>query len=115
MQREADASRARESDIQAAILRFLATVPGLRAWRSNSGAAMGRRGLVRFGVAGQGDISGLLESGRRLEIEVKTPKGRQSEQQRLFGAMISKFGGLYILARSVDDVRNAFVREGVAK
>jgi hypothetical protein len=62
---------------------------------------------VRFGVPGQADISGLLSSGRRVEIEVKSATGRQSPQQRAFEAMISKFGGLYILARSVEDVELA--------
>jgi hypothetical protein len=62
---------------------------------------------VRFGVPGQADISGILVGGRRLEIEVKGPTGRMSDQQRKFRAMIECFGGLYILARSVDDVTQA--------
>lgn len=62
---------------------------------------------MRFGVPGQGDISGLLANGRRVEIEVKSARGTQSQQQRAFEAMISRFGGLYILARSVADVEAA--------
>lgn len=96
-----------ESSILREILLYLGTRTDLRAWRSNSGAALGRRGLVRFGVPGQADISGILVGGRRLEIEVKGPTGRMSDQQRKFRAMIECFGGLYILARSVDDVTQA--------
>ena len=97
-----------ESQIQRDILHYLATRTDLRAWRANAGAALSKRGLVRFGVPGQADISGLFfNTGRRLEIEVKTATGRQSPQQRKFQTMIERFGGLYILARSVDDVRTA--------
>jgi hypothetical protein len=48
-------------------------------------------------------LSGILDDGRRIEIEVKTPSGRQSEQQKRFQDMIEKFNGIYILARSVED------------
>lgn len=97
-----------ESEIQAAILQYLATREDLRAWRNNVGVGVLNGGHhVRFGVPGQADISGILAGGRRLEIEVKRPDGRQSEQQRRFQAMVERFGGVYILARSVGDVRSA--------
>lgn len=95
-----------EAQIQQEILLYLGTRTDLRAWRSNAGAAIGQRGLIRFGLQGQADISGLmLPEGRRIEIEVKTDRGRQSEQQRKFQRMIEKHGGLYVVARSVEDVR----------
>ena len=90
--------------VQRDILRYLATRSDVRAWRANSGAAIGRRGLVRFGVPGQADISGIMRGGRRLEIEVKSAKGRLSPQQVRFRMMIEDFGGLFILARCVEDV-----------
>lgn len=88
------------------ILLALGTRRDLRIWRSNCGAARTRTGrVVRFGVKGQADISGILApTGKRIEIEAKSATGRQSEQQRRFQAMIEKHGGIYILARSVDDV-----------
>lgn len=81
--------------------------PHVRAWRNNAGAAKRRgRGIVRFGTPGQGDISGLIgPSGRRLEIEVKAGRDAQSKRQELFQAMCERHGGLYVLARSVEDVR----------
>jgi hypothetical protein len=95
-----------ERAIQTEILRYLATLPGLRAWRSNTGAAMSPTGhLTRFGVKGQSDISGILAGGRFLQIEVKTPTGRLSPEQERWGAMITRFGGLFIVARCVEDVR----------
>jgi hypothetical protein len=79
-----------------------------RLLRQNTGAARDRRGgFVRFGIPGQADISGILAGGRRIEIECKSPTGRQSEDQRRWQAMIEKFGGLYVLARSTEDVRAA--------
>lgn len=94
-----------ERDIQAAIMRAFAGDTRLRLWRANSGVARALDGsrFVRFGVPGQADLSGILAGGRRLEIEVKTATGRQSPQQLAFGGMIRRFGGLYILARCVED------------
>lgn len=61
--------------------------------------------IVRVGVKGAADISGLLRDrsgkGIRLEIEVKTGSGRQSPDQKNYQRMIESLGGLYFLARSV--------------
>lgn len=93
-----------EKTIQNSILRYLATVPGLRAWRQNTGVARYGDRVIKFGVPGQADITGIYH-GRRLEIECKSPTGRQTPQQAAFQKMIEKHGGIYILARSVEDVR----------
>ena len=50
------------------------------------------------------DIVGILPGGRFLGIEVKTAKGKLSDKQAYFKEMIEKNGGLYILARSIEDV-----------
>jgi len=86
----------------------------MRIWRQNTGKAPSWDGLrvITFGVKGGADISGLLRGGRRLEIEVKKPGGRQSEEQKAFQRMIEGLGGLYILAFSVDDVREALEANG---
>lgn len=94
-----------EHQIQNEILAEFGARKDMRIWRQNTGAALTKNGMVRFGVPGQADITGLLiPSGRRIEIEVKDAKGRQRESQIKFQAMIEKSGGIYILARSVDDV-----------
>ena len=86
----------------------------LRMWRSNTGAAMWRKsngssgGMVRFGMPGQADISGIMRpGGRRIEIECKTKNGRQSKEQQAWQRMIEWAGGLYVIARSIEDVRLA--------
>ena len=60
--------------------------------------------VVRFSVPGAADLTGILSDGKRLEIECKTADGKQSEAQRNFGEMITKQGGIYIVARSIDDL-----------
>jgi hypothetical protein len=98
-----------EAEVQAEILRILGARPDLRLWRANAGAAIDPRTgrLIRFGVPGQADLSGILAGGQRLEIEVKGPHGRQRPEQRNFGAMIARFGGLYVLAHSLEDALSA--------
>ena len=59
---------------------------------------------MKFGVNGQADISGIMSDGKRLEIEVKSERGRQSKAQKAFQRVIERMGGVYILARCVEDV-----------
>ena len=128
-----------ERDIQTSILRTFATRDDMRLWRASTGVAVPlaavraaatalRRGNIQaalrmldqapalhFGVNGQADLSGIIggdnpNRGRRLEIEVKKPDGRQSEEQRNYQQMIERFGGLYVLARSTDDVQRALTQ-----
>lgn len=105
----------RERDIQTAILAAIGSRPDVRLWRANTGVAIPlahacplcRGRGVRFGVVGQADLSGIVRGGRRLEVEVKSPTGRPSEQQVRFGNMIRSKGGIYVVARSVEDVERA--------
>lgn len=57
---------------------------------------------VQFGVNGQADITGIAR-GWRLEIEVKTATGRQSEPQERFEGMIKSLHGIYLLVRSEEE------------
>lgn len=101
----------RETSILKAVLDAVAFRRDVDAWRNNSGAAMlkGRGGKpqhVRFGVKGQADISGTLTVaglGIRLEVEVKRPGGKQSEDQKRFQERIEKSGGVYLLVDSATD------------
>jgi hypothetical protein len=95
-----------ESEIKRDILVRLGSRADIRIWNNPTGVARsvdGEERVMRFGVPGQADLTGVLPGGRRLELEVKTPVGRQSEQQRKFEAMVRRFGGLYLLVRSSDD------------
>lgn len=96
-----------EKALQNLILLTFATRRDMRLWRANSGVArMGDR-VVRFGVPGQADLTGILPGGIRLEIEVKSAIGRQAIDQQNYQRMIERFGGVYVLARSIDDVWEA--------
>lgn len=99
--------KARERDTQAAILLAFGALPWLRLWRVNVGTAitMDGRGVVRFGIPGMADLTGIVACGRRLEVEVKAEGGRLRREQEVWRDTILRFGGLYHLARSVDDTR----------
>lgn len=100
-----------EHAIQQAILLALGARRDLRLWRNNSGVAFGKGRAVRFGVVGQADISGILKGGRRLELEVKRPGERPTEEQARFGAMIRTFGGVWEVVHSVEEAVAVVERE----
>ena len=100
-----------ERDIQRQIIDWLGW-QGIFAFRTNTGAAMlpGRAGkpqLVRFGFKGVSDILGIVGQGQFLSIEVKRPGGKLTIDQEVFRELVVKNGGLYILAKSLDDVKRA--------
>jgi hypothetical protein len=105
-----------EHSIQNEILRVFGSRSDMRIWRSNCGVATMGFGpdarKIRFGIPGQADVSGIiLPTGQRMEIEVKKHDGRQSKDQKAFQQMIERFGGIYILARSVEDVHQALEQQ----
>ena len=116
-----------ENQIVFAVLSTWGAHPRLRIWRQNTGVGWFCDGKparqddpgaypVKFGTPGQADISGLfLPSGRRLEIELKTQTGRQSKDQISFQRMIERMGGVYLLARSLEDVDRAFAALGITR
>ena len=100
--------QASEADIQRAVLARISIIPGCVFWRSNTGAAQLGNRYVAFGLRGAADLTGCIAPfGRRVEIELKTETGRQSEDQKKFQAMIEAVGGLYILSRDVDSAVDA--------
>ena len=84
--------------------------------RAFTGRLDGGAGQYRIGEAGQGDLTGGLVVDYytrpsdpwkrievRLEVEVKTAKGRIREDQALRQAAFAERGGLYVLTRSIAD------------
>ncbi|MBM5812988.1 MAG: VRR-NUC domain-containing protein [Gammaproteobacteria bacterium] len=104
-----------EQAIQQAILARLGAVPGLLVWRNNTGATVNTRGqLVRFGVAGSADVLLVAgPSGRFCAIEVKSVFGRASARQLAWGRAVVEAGGVYIVARSVDEAVEGLRGAGV--
>jgi len=111
-----------EKQLQNEILREFGRNLRMRLWRANCGTAVvgdvgrimalcRRAGIparvVSFGVPGQADLTGIVSDGRRLEIEVKSPRGWQTRDQANYEHMIRRMGGVYVLARGVGDVREA--------
>lgn len=89
-------------------------------FRNNTGTAMlpGRGGKpmpVKFGAPGWPDLIGILPSGRFIGVECKRPLGprggsggsEQTPGQRAVQQTIEAAGGLYVLARSAQDVEDA--------
>ncbi len=101
-----------ETEITQAILLALGSRPDVRLWRNNTGRLLNPRTgrWVAFGLKGSADILGIVRGGRFLAIETKTPEGRLRPEQRAFRAMIESLGGIYVLARSVDDARRELAR-----
>ena len=77
----------------------------------------GRR-RIRACPAGTPDIIGILK-GRFVGVEMKRPKtknrqaGKQETAQEKFQRNCERANGIYILARSVHDVRDRLVAEGL--
>ena len=120
-----------EQALQQHILAAIGSLPGVLVWRQNVGKApsawqrlpawleawirtsgfdvaghgplhiSGGR-LVQYGATGQADILCVCR-GRLLAIEVKTAKGRQSLAQVAWQRALEAAGGVYVVARSVDD------------
>ena len=101
-----------EREIQKAILIYL-RVRGCLVAVTDAGAAY-RAGS--FGAdtvpAGWPDITGLLPDGRFIGVECKSPGGRQSPAQTQMEAEIRRRNGIYVLARSIDDVEQALRQAG---
>jgi len=63
-----------------------------------------QRRAIRSAPDGTPDLIGVMQPGRAFAIEVKAAKGQQREAQKNWQKAWEKRGGIYILARSVDDV-----------
>lgn len=91
-----------QRDIQ---LRF-GSLPWLRLWRVNVGIGKTPGGaMIRFGLPGMADLTGIVACGRRLEIEVKGPEGRLTPEQQAWQRCILAMRGLHLVARSTDQVQ----------
>jgi hypothetical protein len=60
--------------------------------------------VIQSAPNGTPDLLGVIAPGRALAIEVKSQKGALRAEQRAFRKAWEARGGLYIVARCVDDV-----------
>ena len=97
----------KETPLLHSIRAFLASQPGVTIWRCNTGVDTTRG--VRYGLGiGAADLIGIVhQTGRFLAMEVKTPIGRLSAEQKLWGAAVQRAGGFYAVVRSIEQAAAA--------
>lgn len=100
-----------EEQLTPLVLQILCGGTGATLWRNARGFdthfpnGERRKGPIRYGVGdGGADYLGLY-NGRFLAVEMKTPLGSLQPNQRNFGALITRLGGIYAVCRSVDHAR----------
>jgi hypothetical protein len=78
-------------------------------WKNFTGVARSMDGkrVIKIGNPGAPDIMGLWR-GRFIGIEVKSGAATQSNDQKLWQKMIETYGGVYIVARNLEDVTCQF-------
>lgn len=99
-----------EHEIQSAVYAALRMHPRVCfVGRFNSGGAVetnadGTQRHLRFNtVKGFSDLHGMLKGGRAFYIEIKSRKGRLTDDQALFIDRVLNGGGIAGVARSVED------------
>lgn len=98
----------KESEIQLAICDYLA-LKRYFFWRQNTTSVFDAtkkvfRALPKYAMRGVPDIC-VLWNGKFIGLEVKRPKGKQSEGQIEFELGSKKAGAEYYVVTSLDDVR----------
>lgn len=72
--------------------------------RNNVGTYLTRYGApIAIGVPGLSDLTLFANGGTTIFIEIKTPTGRQSKQQKHFQSFVERLGYEYIILRSVEE------------
>lgn len=94
-----------EKQIQMAICDYL-SYKGYMFWRQNTNPIFDKdhfRSMPKYSMNGVPDII-LIKDGKFIGLEVKQPKGKQSENQVIFMHKVRKVGGEYHLVTSIDDI-----------
>lgn len=95
-----------ESQLMDRVRLVLGADPAAVFWRNNTGVAETRGYTIRYGLGnGSADLIGLFR-GRFVAVEVKTPAGRQSEDQKRWQSLVESKHGIYAIVRSEDDARD---------
>lgn len=93
----------KEAEIQAAILDYF-RLNGRFFWRNNIGAFKTERGgFYRVGTPGAPDVIECVD-GRFAGLEVKTTKGKLSDEQETFAYLLRAINAQYQTVCSIDDM-----------
>jgi hypothetical protein len=96
-----------EREVKRVISDYLA-LRGHFIWWACSVGIPGRKTNGRYQRNGVSDILGITKDGRMIAIEVKRPKGGVvSAEQKEFIDLVNKFGGIGLVAKSIEDVQCA--------
>lgn len=115
-----------EAVLKSEILADIGAVNGLRIWNHPTGSAYALKPphpVIKFGCKGSGDLIGIRSIlitpemvgqviGQAVSIEVKVPPNTQETDQKNFEKMWTAHGGLYVLAKSIQDCDR--VKDGIA-
>jgi hypothetical protein len=90
----------------------------VRLWRNNTGALVDHQGrFVRFGLCkGSSDLIGLRalevtpemvgqQIAQFVALEIKTPQGVVSPEQRAFLTLVQQLGGVAAVCRSIEEAQ----------
>ena len=104
----------RETDIMRAVRKAVNLDGRALITRNNVGVgrAMHDESVIRFGLGvGSPDLVGILRgSARGFALEIKTPVGRLSPEQRAWATAFRKHGGFCAVVRSVHEALAAVER-----
>lgn len=97
-----------ERRLQNAIRLALGQIDGCVFWRNNVGFDRERR--VKYGLGvGSADLIGCV-NGKFVGIEIKTDKGRVSDEQKLWHECVERNGGHVFVVRSTEEAVEAVER-----
>lgn len=105
----------KESDRELIVLDWL-NKRGIFAWKCKTQGTYDPikgvfRSLGKFSLKGISDILGCMPNGQFLAIEMKTPIGRLSKEQKAFLNKINRQGGKAFVARNVEDVKDGLAKQ----
>ena len=87
---------------------------GVFAWNNPVGLATPLKAQrpIQFGLPGTADILGIMPDGRGIGVETKSRTGRQRNTQKKWQRRWERNKGLYIIARSVEQLEQALQSAG---
>lgn len=100
-------TKLKESHIEKQIILYLRSIGWIALKHRSTGRFVnGRMIHLPKDELGISDIIAVSPDGKAHFIEVKTPKGRQSGNQKSFENLVKSKNSNYIVMRSIDDAKN---------